>query len=153
MPLRYDRWPAQTAPGRNGSELPVPGAAVGPMTPPLNSIRPPGTAAANRRSEEHTSELQSLRHLVCRPPTSTRVPYTTLFRSPLALADVQLVDHGGADVHALAVRPLAGPDGAGAERVRIAGPRGGRRADDPTVELDPAAGDGRRQSEIGRAHV
>src|SRR5262245_12423223 len=34
------------------------------------------------RSEEHTSELQSLRHLVCRlPPTSTRFPYTTLFRS------------------------------------------------------------------------
>src|ERR1035438_373856 len=34
------------------------------------------------RSEEHTSELQSLRHLVCRlPPTSTLFPYTTLFRS------------------------------------------------------------------------
>src|SRR5438045_1316366 len=30
------------------------------------------------RSEEHTSELQSLRHLVC---LSTRFPYTTLFRS------------------------------------------------------------------------
>src|ERR1035441_2448299 len=43
------------------------------------------------RSEEHTSELQSLRHLVCRllfvmmrrPPTSTLFPYTTLFRSHL----------------------------------------------------------------------
>src|ERR1039458_9138086 len=39
------------------------------------------------RSEEHTSELQSLRHLVCRlllrpPPSSTLFPYTTLFRSP-----------------------------------------------------------------------
>src|ERR1035438_3024120 len=38
------------------------------------------------RSEEHTSELQSLRHLVCRlllrrPPISTLFPYTTLFRS------------------------------------------------------------------------
>src|SRR5436853_538161 len=38
------------------------------------------------RSEEHTSELQSLRHLVCRlllppPPGSTLFPYTTLFRS------------------------------------------------------------------------
>src|ERR1039458_3767392 len=38
------------------------------------------------RSEEHTSELQSLRHLVCRlllrrPPVSTLFPYTTLFRS------------------------------------------------------------------------
>src|SRR5262245_29485154 len=34
------------------------------------------------RSEEHTSELQSLRHLVCRPPSSSLFPYTTLFRSP-----------------------------------------------------------------------
>src|ERR1039458_5320392 len=42
------------------------------------------------RSEEHTSELQSLRHLVCRlllekmirrKPRSTLFPYTTLFRS------------------------------------------------------------------------
>src|SRR5262245_35969041 len=34
------------------------------------------------RSEEHTSELQSLRHLVCRLPSfSTLFPYTTLFRS------------------------------------------------------------------------
>src|ERR1039458_1687636 len=38
------------------------------------------------RSEEHTSELQSLRHLVCRlllgsPAISTLFPYTTLFRS------------------------------------------------------------------------
>src|SRR5262245_45201181 len=33
------------------------------------------------RSEEHTSELQSLRHLVCRRLTSALFPYTTLFRS------------------------------------------------------------------------
>src|SRR5438045_310955 len=40
------------------------------------------------RSEEHTSELQSLRHLVCRllldvppPSLSPLFPYTTLFRS------------------------------------------------------------------------
>src|ERR1035441_3135740 len=32
------------------------------------------------RSEEHTSELQSLRHLVCRP-VFLLFPYTTLFRS------------------------------------------------------------------------
>src|SRR5262245_30168102 len=38
------------------------------------------------RSEEHTSELQSLRHLVCRPPRSTLFPYTTLFRSRAAIA-------------------------------------------------------------------
>src|SRR5262245_4709543 len=40
-------------------------------------------AAQPARSEEHTSELQSLRHLVCRHPRSTLVPYTTLFRSRL----------------------------------------------------------------------
>src|SRR5438874_989554 len=42
-----------------------------------------------KRSEEHTSELQSRRDLVCRlllekiqlPPRSTLFPYTTLFRS------------------------------------------------------------------------
>src|SRR5438034_1340398 len=33
------------------------------------------------RSEEHTSELQSHSDLVCRPPSSTLFPYTTLFRS------------------------------------------------------------------------
>src|SRR5687768_16514640 len=33
------------------------------------------------RSEEHTSELQSRLHLVCRPPRSPLFPYTTLFRS------------------------------------------------------------------------
>src|SRR6195952_2176339 len=44
------------------------------------------------RSEEHTSELQSPRHLLCRlfflmlrrPPSSTLFPYTPLFRSPRA---------------------------------------------------------------------
>src|SRR5687768_2035835 len=37
---------------------------------------------ARARSEEHTSELQSRLHLVCRlPPASPLFPYTTLFRS------------------------------------------------------------------------
>src|ERR1035441_642470 len=45
----------------------------------------------HHRSEEHTSELQSLRHLVCRllrrrPPRSTLFPYTPLFRSMSATA-------------------------------------------------------------------
>src|SRR5687768_14203992 len=39
-------------------------------------------ADADQRSEEHTSELQSRLHLVCRPPRPTLFPYTTLFRSP-----------------------------------------------------------------------
>src|ERR1041384_3689550 len=46
-------------------------------------------ATRSIRSEEHTSELQSLAYLVCRlfflmirrPPRSTLFPYTTLFRS------------------------------------------------------------------------
>src|ERR1035441_2587310 len=37
--------------------------------------------AETSRSEEHTSELQSLRHLVCRLPRSPLFPYPTLFRS------------------------------------------------------------------------
>src|SRR5437762_2634835 len=36
---------------------------------------------AGQRSEEHTSELQSPMYLVCRPPSPTLFPYTTLFRS------------------------------------------------------------------------
>src|ERR1039458_9973755 len=41
-----------------------------------------GPADRQWRSEEHTSELQSLRHRVCRlPPRSALFPYTTLFRS------------------------------------------------------------------------
>src|SRR5437016_5308287 len=41
------------------------------------------------RSEEHTSELQSLTNLVCRllpPQRSTLFPYTTLFRSRMRAA-------------------------------------------------------------------
>src|SRR5690349_3412558 len=40
-------------------------------------------AVGIERSEEHTSELQSRRDLVCRPPPSPLFPYTTLFRSSL----------------------------------------------------------------------
>src|SRR5207253_2675719 len=43
------------------------------------------------RSEEHTSELQSRGHLVCRPPlSSTLFPYTTLFRSVFYLNGVEV---------------------------------------------------------------
>src|SRR5262245_44058539 len=50
------------------------------------AINPENYETVKSRSEEHTSELQSLRHLVCRlllQPTrrSTLFPYTTLFRS------------------------------------------------------------------------
>src|SRR5438552_525930 len=40
----------------------------------------PGHLAGDR-SEEHTSELQSPDHIVCRPRRPTLFPYTTLFRS------------------------------------------------------------------------
>src|ERR1035441_7652739 len=56
-----------------------------PTSSPARRRRASGT----RRSEEHTSELQSLRHLVCRlPPRSPLFPYTTLFRSGHPLLEV-----------------------------------------------------------------
>src|SRR5690348_16040699 len=63
---------------------------VAPFSGTIASVtaEPNGTATvgAEARSEEHTSELQSPVHLVCRlllppPPRSTLFPYTTLFRS------------------------------------------------------------------------
>src|ERR1041385_6744850 len=53
------------------------------------NMGPESGAPTADRSEEHTSELQSRLHLVCRlfflmirrPPRSTLFPYTTLFRS------------------------------------------------------------------------
>src|ERR1035441_7916527 len=66
-------WDGEELPGSIPAPLaPIPalGAVAGSATPPIP------------RSEEHTSELQSLRHLVCRlPPRSPLFPYTTLFRS------------------------------------------------------------------------
>src|SRR3990172_5422903 len=55
------------------------------------SLHDPGQTGSSR-SEEHTSELQSRLHLVCRffflmirrPPRSPLFPYTTLFRSSSA---------------------------------------------------------------------
>src|SRR5687768_12036648 len=59
--------------------------------------RAAGALRAGARSEEHTSELQSRLHGVCRlrpPPTSTLFPYTTLFRSVVTRGEVP----GGADM-------------------------------------------------------
>src|SRR5438445_282149 len=52
---------------------------------------------AAKRSEEHTSELQSRQYLVCRPPSTPLFPYTTLFRSDAGTAPVELL----ADEHAV----------------------------------------------------
>src|ERR1035438_2583509 len=80
----------------------------------------PGPARRRRvrprlsRSEEHTSELQSLRHLVCRlllvrswrPPRSTLFPYTTLFRSLTAGVVGALVEDSGPVLLVVAVFAL-----------------------------------------------
>src|SRR5262245_2805000 len=69
----------------------------------IRAYRARGHFYAKLRSEEHTSELQSLRHLVCRllhPPISTLFPYTTLFRSELVAAldgDWRELERGIAD--------------------------------------------------------
>src|SRR5690625_4388639 len=68
----------------------------------LSELLDPGSdlhSQAPPRSEEHTSELQSRGHLVCRlllraPLTSSLFPYSSLFRAPL-LAPVRL---GGAPI-------------------------------------------------------
>src|SRR5437660_1353300 len=108
------------------------------------------------RSEEHTSELQSRGHLVCRlllarrPPSSPLFPYTTLFRSQAA----------GGCPQGEAVR-------AGTERCRVHDDRAelttqlphqldhGRGAEQsgPRVAAGPAADEAQVAGEIGRAHV
>src|SRR3989338_6896547 len=66
-----------------------------------------GAGGSAQRSEEHTSELQSQFHLVCRllllkeyffffflmirrPPRSTLFPYTTLFRSAIVISELDI---------------------------------------------------------------
>src|SRR3990172_8411327 len=59
------------------------------LSPGVRSEFSDAIACVEARSEEHTSELQSRLHLLCRlfflmirrPPRSTLFPYTTLFRS------------------------------------------------------------------------
>src|SRR5947209_3364495 len=58
------------------------------------------SSSGSRRSEEHTSELQSRQYLVCRPPQSILFPYTTLFRSVIidsALASDQIASFVATD--------------------------------------------------------
>src|SRR5258705_11053110 len=45
---------------------PSPAGTPGPGRPPRGAARAARAPRPNPRSEEHTSELQSLRHLVCR---------------------------------------------------------------------------------------
>src|SRR5205823_6519139 len=69
-----------------GLELPVRPRLRARSPVPRSASTAPEAPFKPLRSEEHTSELQSLAYLVCRlllrrPPTSTLFPYTTLFRS------------------------------------------------------------------------
>src|SRR3712207_7685438 len=57
------RSPRNTAPH---PPLQTPATALAPQLQPLESPNAPNVAALVRRSEEHTSELQSRQYLVCR---------------------------------------------------------------------------------------
>src|SRR5438046_2939728 len=96
-----------TQPEANARHAPLPSAPANPtiITLPrmkkLATLEPdamsaalgvgaPSYASGAQRSEEHTSELQSLTNLVCRlllqlPPPLPLFPYTTLFRSKTAI--------------------------------------------------------------------
>src|SRR5688572_18850148 len=80
--LRLPHRTARRARGRRGVDH-VPGRCRSGREPLRRRSRDPAPGADERprRSEEHTSELQSQSNLVCRPPSSTLFPYTTLFRS------------------------------------------------------------------------
>src|SRR5690242_17589442 len=115
------------------------------------STRPKPSARA--RSEEHTSELQSHVNLVCRPPSSTLFPYTTLFRSLMPYGASALFAAGGtgeffslepgeySQVIKLAVDTCRG-------RMPIIGAAGAG-----TVLATQYATETERAGEIGRAHV
>src|SRR5438045_7862145 len=60
------------------------------------------TGTNDARSEEHTSELQSLRHIVCRPPPKKTNTGTIAFN------DVDLTDAHTTSVTAAATNTLAG---------------------------------------------
>src|SRR5688572_1492988 len=76
-PIRSRSWSASASRPRRST-----GRFCRPARPTPGSTG--SSAATRRRSEEHTSELQSQSNLVCRllhPTRSTLFPYTTLFRS------------------------------------------------------------------------
>src|SRR5438477_148787 len=105
------------------------------------------------RSEEHTSELQSHVNLVCRPPSYTLFPYTTLFRSARTThrsADLDRRQTIGAGVDVDRVQAL---------HVAVIAASGGlfgshQHVHDSALEIDHRR---RRDAdlgpEIGRAHV
>src|SRR3712207_7674123 len=63
--FRSPRWPRRAAVGRPDR---APGVGGFPVLPPVGAVGvlPRRLLAGRRRSEEHTSELQSRQYLVCR---------------------------------------------------------------------------------------
>src|SRR5437899_1079990 len=105
------------------------------------------------RSEELTSELQSVRHLVCRPPSLTLFPYTTLFRSRRSIAPGALNDRASFQREGCRRRRFLRSAGSGSAcRCRERPDRRERSGRRPECESDrqrgPPVG-----PEIGRAHV
>src|SRR5438309_1383 len=75
--------PVNSCRGAEPTASRIPNSLVRTLT---ENASTPATPTTAMRSEEHTSELQSQFHLVCRlllshPPSSPLFPYTTLFRS------------------------------------------------------------------------
>src|SRR5690349_19781694 len=71
-------------------------------------------AFARLRSEEHTSELQSRRDIVCRPTISTLFPYTTLFRSRWFVAMLEMMKKDKSLIAYVVLRGI-GPSAANAD--------------------------------------
>src|SRR5688500_9178665 len=156
-------------PGSRGPPPPRPGRGRGACrTTPRSRRRPPARPAGgtrrsrrrrcrpprwSRRSEEHTSELQSPCKLVCRrplpaPPSPPRLPYTTLFRSGHEARGV--VDHLDRDPVALRHRGQVEAVGRAEQRLEVVdGPRHGlreEREDPAAVVVDHHDGRGDRKS-------
>src|SRR2546425_9592137 len=69
--LRRSAWPRESTPARRTGQLESrhqieAGSSGGRATTTAGSISTTACPATSRRSEEHTSELQSLAYLVCR---------------------------------------------------------------------------------------
>src|ERR1039458_10545133 len=73
-------------------------ASYNPAFTDFISARPPQTFSCDglsgRRSEEHTSELQSLRHLVCRLLLEKKTKYSTLYTCRLTHCGAKQGRHG-----------------------------------------------------------
>src|SRR5262245_4375851 len=79
-----------SAPRSNGSPGPARRSPPGrPASPCSRTLRAARRDAGDRRSEEHTSELQSLRHLVCRLLPSPTQLYTLSLHDALPICSLE----------------------------------------------------------------